>query len=70
MVELGSGVGALGLLVAKLGAKSCVLTDLPGCCDLLQKNAADNGRPCNVEIQPVTWGEPIAPAITHHPIDM
>jgi len=42
-VELGSGTGALGLLIAKLRAAHVVLTDLPECCPLLRKNARANG---------------------------
>lgn len=43
VVELGSGTGALGLLIAKLRAAHVVLTDLPECCPLLRKNARANG---------------------------
>jgi hypothetical protein len=70
VVELGSGVGALGLLVAKQGAAKCILTDLPSCCDLLRKNAAENGEPANADIQPLTWGEPIPLCIIEQPIDV
>ena len=43
VVELGSGTGALGLLVSKLGVSEVFLTDLPECCPLLEKNALANG---------------------------
>jgi predicted nicotinamide N-methyase len=42
VVELGSGVGALGILVSKLGVEKCFLTDLPDCCNLLRRNIALN----------------------------
>jgi predicted nicotinamide N-methyase len=42
VVELGSGVGAVGLMCKKFGA-SITLTDLPENCDLICRNALENG---------------------------
>jgi predicted nicotinamide N-methyase len=42
VVELGSGVGAVGLMCKKFGA-SITLSDLPENCDLICRNALENG---------------------------
>lgn len=42
VVELGSGVGAVGLMCKRFGA-SITLTDLPENCDLIRRNALENG---------------------------
>lgn len=44
VIELGAGTGAVGLFCAKcLGAHRVVLTDLPGCLSLLERNKLTNG---------------------------
>lgn len=42
VVELGSGVGAVGLMCKRFGA-TVTLTDLPENCDLICRNALENG---------------------------
>lgn len=44
VVELGSGVGAIGLLVRKLGAEMVCMTDLPENLNLLRRNTELNGE--------------------------
>jgi predicted nicotinamide N-methyase len=42
VLELGSGVGALGMILYKLGAAKVILTDLEPNCDLIRRNVEQN----------------------------
>lgn len=54
VVELGAGMGAVGLAIAAAHPHArVVLTDLPEVCPLLQANA--QGYP-GVEVRPLSWG--------------
>eukprot|EP00656_Telonema_subtile_P005863 TRINITY_DN12683_c0_g1_i2.p1 TRINITY_DN12683_c0_g1~~TRINITY_DN12683_c0_g1_i2.p1 ORF type:complete len:222 (+),score=47.44 TRINITY_DN12683_c0_g1_i2:131-796(+) len=52
VLELGSGTGLVGLCAAQLGGDVTV-TDLPGMCPLLERNAAGS----TVSVKPLQWGE-------------
>lgn len=57
IIELGAGVGLLGLFLASLGCPCVAVTDLPEVLPILQRNLDVNpeleGR---VSVQPLTWG--------------
>lgn len=64
VVELGSGPGLIGLLLAKLGAK-VVITDIPKVLPLIEENVALNGLDTaskhgketgTVEVEELEWG--------------
>lgn len=65
IVELGSGVGAVGLLCWKFGA-TVTLTDLPDNLELLAKNSAETGAlRHNLKVRELVWGEPIDATISN-----
>lgn len=55
VVELGAGVGVVGLVAAMSGARAVVCTDLPDCLPLLRRNVAYRPSPCAVA--PLIWGD-------------
>ena len=63
VLEIGSGTGAVGLALARLGAALVVLTDLPVVHALLERNVArnlsapvDGGLPM-VRVHDLSWGD-------------
>jgi len=57
IVELGSGVGLVGIVAARLGAKAVVLTDLPKVIEIIQRNIQHNNVTENATAVPCCWGE-------------
>lgn len=65
VIEIGSGTGFVGIALARLGAKSVVLTDKHSQLPLLRRNIEHNRRPpqvgecdwiTSVEVAPLCWG--------------
>ena len=52
IIELGAGVGVVGLVAARSGARAVVCTDLAEVCPLLRRNVAEE---CSVV--PLRWGD-------------
>jgi len=67
ILEIGSGLGFVGLALGALGARRVLCTDLPEQQALLAHNVQANasGR-CKVESTPFVWGTPPPPAIGRH----
>jgi predicted nicotinamide N-methyase len=58
-LELGSGTGVIGIVVALLGA-DVILTDLPVVLPLLQANVTANvGSSSHARVAPLRWGNPM-----------
>nr|CAI5829632.1 unnamed protein product [Callosobruchus analis] len=59
VIELGSGVGCVGIVAACLGA-NVLLTDLPQALPLLRQNVEENKTKLNgcVEVEQLNWGTP------------
>lgn len=68
MLELGSGTGVSGLLVSLLRPSEVVITDLPQCLPLIQRNvaemaqvaAAEGASVSPISVEPCAWGEPLS----------
>jgi len=70
VLELGCGLGLLGLVAAKCNARTVVLTDLPHCLPLVFQNLKINGyatsanleaksnQETNIHVQKLYWGDP------------
>lgn len=57
VIELGAGIGLVGLFLSSLGCKKVVLTDLPQAMDILAINIeANSGITHGVEAMPLSWG--------------
>jgi len=56
VIELGSGVGLVGLAAALLGAKQVVLTDQKDMIEILRSNTLLNVRSSNVKVRELCWG--------------
>jgi len=57
VVELGSGTGIVGIYAAKIGAKSCLLTDKENITTLLKENIHSNKLQHKVQAKTFSWGE-------------
>lgn len=66
LLEVGAGTGAVGLALARMGARSVVMTDKPSQLDLMRRNREHNHPDgCDehsehvapVSILPLTWGD-------------
>jgi len=68
VLELGSGVGAVGVGAARLAA-SVTLSDVPDVVPLLVANVRLNGSP-NVDAVALDWFEPLPPALLADPPDV
>ncbi|CAI5502571.1 unnamed protein product [Closterium sp. Naga37s-1] len=55
-IELGAGCGLLGTTLAVLGARTVVVTDMPGNLPLLHRNVQANALHHAVHVQPLRWG--------------
>ena len=56
-LELGAGVGLVGLFMAGLGCKSACVTDLADVCPILQRNVDANPQLAGkVSVRPLAWG--------------
>ncbi|KAL3902246.1 MAG: hypothetical protein SGPRY_012147 [Prymnesium sp.] len=66
VVELGSGLGLIGMSLAKMGCAHVVLTDMPQQVDLLRANVEANleSTRAHMEVAPLLWG---VPASMHAP---
>jgi len=70
VLELGSGVGGVGLLCKLMGAASVTLTDLEPNCDLLRRNAIKNALGEQVNVFCLEWGViPLAPHVKDLKLD-
>ncbi|GJQ15724.1 hypothetical protein GpartN1_g7515.t1 [Galdieria partita] len=60
VVELGSGIGLLGILISLLGARQTTLSDLDSTMTLLQGNIAKNKHLLgnrDIQVIPIHWGD-------------
>jgi len=55
-IELGAGIGLVGVYLAALGCKRVVLTDLPEAMELLQTNSGVNDCAGAAAAMPLCWG--------------
>ncbi|KZZ97256.1 hypothetical protein AAP_00899 [Ascosphaera apis ARSEF 7405] len=69
IVELGSGGGLVGLAVARAChlTHPLYITDQIPMLHLMEKNISNNNLDDSVRAVVLDWGEPIPPAIPHHP---
>eukprot|EP01051_Picozoa_sp_SAG22_P012398 SAG22_NODE_1285_length_4874_cov_2.729634_2_plen_340_part_00 len=57
VLELGAGLGMVGMACAKAGASEVLLTDLPQQLPLMRRNIAENfGEGCYVDCAALPWG--------------
>ena len=56
VIELGAGIGLVGLYLSVLGCSKVLLTDLPKAMDILQKNIDANERASTAVCLPLSWG--------------
>jgi len=68
VLELGCGLGLLGIVAAKCGARTVVLTDLPHCLPPVLHNLQVNGFAAdametkfekNIHVRKLYWGDPL-----------
>lgn len=70
VLELGCGLGLLGIVAAKCGARTVVLTDLPHCLPPVMHNLQINGfadpnmetkfdPETNIHVRKLYWGDPL-----------
>lgn len=55
-MELGAGIGLVGIFAAKLGCKHACVTDLPEVLPILERNVAANPEVEAVSAAPLAWG--------------
>ncbi|KZT66547.1 nicotinamide N-methyltransferase [Daedalea quercina L-15889] len=70
VLELGAGGGLPGIVAAKNGARTVVLTDYPDACliDNLEFNVYNNAPSASKKLQSVQgyiWGHPVGPLLEH-----
>jgi nicotinamide N-methyltransferase len=65
VLELGAGAGLPGLIVAKSGARTVVLTDYPdrALVDNMAYNVVQNGVEAHVAVRGYIWGRPVEPLL-------
>jgi nicotinamide N-methyltransferase len=63
-IELGAGIGIVGMVAAALGAERVVVTDMPEALPILERNAGATrsklsacNRNCSVSAAPLPWGD-------------
>mmetsp|Transcript_27789 Transcript_27789/g.84830 ORF Transcript_27789/g.84830 Transcript_27789/m.84830 type:complete len:246 (+) Transcript_27789:113-850(+) len=63
-IELGAGIGIVGMVAAALGASRVVVTDLPEAMPILERNAAcmtkrlaAANKVCSISAAPLPWGD-------------
>jgi len=60
-IELGAGCGLVGIVLAQLGVREVVLTDMGPTMDILKKNAKENAcAGVSLTTQELEWGKPCA----------
>jgi predicted nicotinamide N-methyase/RimJ/RimL family protein N-acetyltransferase len=57
VLELGAGLGLIGFVAARLGAKQVICTDIGEALDVLHQGIQINGLK-NVTVEPLYWGNP------------
>lgn len=62
-IELGAGVGLLGIMFAKLGARRVICTDIDAAMPLLIENVEINGVTDVVKCETLNWGRDPGPLV-------
>ena len=69
-LELGAGLGVVGILLAKLGATVTLSDNSPEVLTLLRRNAAENGVVRATSVAHLAWEQPAALAMEPESLDL